>query len=166
MNVPNELLQEKNYGENGLYLLEQVDWRNNYEGNNLLSAGYVGTNLPLGKLNVYAGVRFEHNRMELVSHTQKNEESPTSVFYTYNDFFPSVNVAYRLNDKQQFRLSYGRTVNRPEFREVSSSVYYDFDLASNVQGNYNLKPAYIDNLDFGYELYPSSGELISVSLFL
>ncbi len=42
MNVPNELLQEKNYGENGLYLLEQVDWRNNYEGNNLLSAGYVG----------------------------------------------------------------------------------------------------------------------------
>ena len=74
-------------------------------------------------------------------------------------------MAYRLNDKQQFRLSYGRTVNRPEFREVSSSVYYDFDLASNVQGNYNLKPAYIDNLDFGYELYPSSGELISVSLF-
>ena len=74
-------------------------------------------------------------------------------------------MAYRLNDKQQFRLSYGRTVNRPEFREVSSSVYYDFDLARNVQGNYNLKPAYIDNLDFGYELYPSSGELISVSLF-
>ena len=165
MNVPNELLQEKNYGENGLYLLEQVDWRNNYEGNNLLSAGYVGGNLPLGKLNVYAGVRFEYNRMELVSHTQKNEESPTSVFYTYDDFFPSVNAAYRLNDKHQFRLSYGRTVNRPEFREVSSSVYYDFDLASNVQGNYNLKPAYIDNLDFGYELYPSSGELISVSLF-
>ena len=37
MNVPNELLQEKNYGENGLYLLEQVVG-NNYEGNNLLSA--------------------------------------------------------------------------------------------------------------------------------
>ena len=48
---------------------------------------------------------------------------------------------------------------------VSSSVYYDFDLASNVQGNYNLKTAYIDNLDFGYEFYPRSGELISVSLF-
>lgn len=165
MNVPNELLQDKNYGENGLYLLEQVDWRNNYEGNNMLGAGYIGTNLPLGKLNVYAGVRFEHNRMELISHTQKTEKSPTSVFYTYDDFFPSVNVAYRLNDKHQFRLSYGRTVNRPEFREVSSSVYYDFDLASNVQGNYDLKSAYIDNLDLGYEFYPSSGELISVSLF-
>ena len=40
----------------------------------------VGGNLPLGKLNVYAGVRFEYNRMELVSHTQKNEESPLVCF--------------------------------------------------------------------------------------
>ena len=165
MNVPDELMQEKNYGEDKLYLLEQVDWRNNYEGNNMLGAGYVGANLPLGKWNVYAGVRFEHSRMELVSHTQKNEKSPTSVYYTYNDFFPSLNAAYRLNEQHQFRLSYGRTVNRPEFREVSSSVYYDFDLASNVQGNYDLKAAYIDNIDLGYEYYPSNGELVSVSLF-
>ena len=165
MNVPDELMQEKNYGEDKLYLLEQVDWRNNYEGNNMLGAGYVGANLPFGKWNVYAGVRFEHSRMELVSHTQKNEKSPTSVYYTYNDFFPSLNAAYRLNEQHQFRLSYGRTVNRPEFREVSSSVYYDFDLASNVQGNYDLEAAYIDNIDLGYEYYPSSGELVSVSLF-
>ena len=60
--------------------------------------------------------------MELVSHTQKNEESPTSVFYTYDDFFPSVNAAYRLNDKHQFRLSYGRTVNRPEFRKITPYI--------------------------------------------
>ena len=165
MNVPDELMQDKNYGEDKLYLLEQVDWRNNYEGNNMLGAGYAGVNLPFGKWNIYAGVRFEHSRMELISNTQKNEKSPTSVYYTYDDFFPSLNAAYRLNEQHQFRLSYGRTVNRPEFREVSSSVYYDFDLASNVQGNYDLKAAYIDNIDLGYEYYPSNGELISVSLF-
>lgn len=165
MNVPDELMQDKNYGEDKLYLLEQVDWRNNYEGNNMLGAGYAGVNLPFGKWNIYAGVRFEHSRMELISNTQKNEKSPTSVYYTYDDFFPSLNAAYRLNEQHQFRLSYGRTVNRPEFREVSSSVYYDFDLASNVQGNYDLKAAYIDNIDLGYEYYPSNGELISVLLF-
>lgn len=165
MNVPDELMQDKNYGEDKLYLLEQVDWRNNYEGNNMLGAGYAGVNLPFGKWNIYAGVRFEHSRMELISNTQKNEKSPTSVYYTYDDFFPSLNAAYRLNEQHQFRLSYGRTVNRPEFREVSSSVYYDFDLASNVQGNYDLKATYIDNIDLGYEYYPSNGELISVSLF-
>lgn len=165
MDVPNELMQESNYGEDKLYFQEKVDYRNNYEGNNLLEAGYMGASLPFGPLNIYAGVRFEHNEMELIGHTKKNEKSPTSTYYTYDDFFPSVNALYRLNDEHQFRLSYGRTINRPEFREVSTSVYYDFDLASNVQGNYDLKPAYIQNVDLGYEFYPSTGELISVSLF-
>ncbi|MGL4853486.1 MAG: TonB-dependent receptor domain-containing protein [Phocaeicola sp.] len=165
MNIPNELLQEQYYGENGLYLLEDVNWINNYKGNNLLAAGYVGTNLPFGKLNVYAGVRFEHSNMELITNTRRNQKSPKSHNYTYNDFFPSINAAYKMNDKHQFRLSYGRTTNRPELRELSPSVFYDFDLSSDVQGNVNLQAAYINNFDLGYEFYPSSGELISVSLF-
>lgn len=80
MNVPNELLQEKNYGENGLYLLEQVDWRNNYEGNNLLSAGYVGTNLPLGKLNVYAGVRLNIIEWSWLAIHRKTRKAPLACF--------------------------------------------------------------------------------------
>lgn len=165
MNVPNELMQDKYYGEDGFHLLEKVQWSNNYEGNHLLTAGYLGANLPFDKLNIYAGIRFEHSDMELIGNTKDYEKSPKSYFYTYDDFFPSVNASYKLNEKQQFRLSYGRTVNRPEFREVSPSVFYDFDLASNVQGNYDLKPAYINNFDLGYEFYPSNGELISISLF-
>ncbi|MGL4520187.1 MAG: TonB-dependent receptor domain-containing protein [Phocaeicola sp.] len=165
MNLPNELLQDQYYGAEGLYLLEDVNWINNYEGNNLLTAGYVGTNLPFGKLNIYAGVRFEHSSMELITNTRKNEKSPKSHNYTYNDFFPSFNAAYKLNPQHQFRLSYGRTTNRPELREVSPAVFYDFDLASNVQGNVDLEAAYINNFDISYEFYPSDGELISVSLF-
>lgn len=48
---------------------------------------------------------------------------------------------------------------------MSSSVYYDFDLASNVQGNPLLKSCYIDNIDLRYEYYPSKSELISVAAF-
>lgn len=165
MNIPNELMRSENYGSDKLSLLEKVDYTNNYDGNNLLGAGYLGLNLPFGKLDVYAGVRFEHSKMELISNTRQYEASPESTYYTYNDFFPSLNAAYRLNEEQQFRLSYGRSVNRPEFREVSTSVFYDFDLASNVEGNAALKPAYIDNIDLGYEFYPSAGELIAVSVF-
>lgn len=151
--------------ETEVYLLPQTDWRNNYEGRWLVGAGYAAAAIPVGKLGIYAGVRFEHSRMELVSHTKKLEPSPASVYYTYNDFFPSINLKYTINDQQQLRASYGRTTNRAEFREVSSSVYYDFDLASNVQGNYALRPAYIDNIDLGWEWYPRRGELISLSLF-
>ena len=110
-------------------------------------------------------MRFEHSRMELISNSSDYEESPYSRFYDYNDFFPTVNTVYKFTDKQQMRLAYGKSVNRQEFREVSGSVYYDFDLASNVQGNADLKPCYIHNLDLRYEFYPSAGELISVAAF-
>lgn len=160
-----ELSNESNYGVDKFYLLEDVKWRNNYRGNNLLGAGYVSANIPLGKLDVYAGFRFEHNRMELISNTRDYEKSEQSTFYTNDDLFPSVNTVYKLNDKHQLRLSYGRSVNRPEFREVSSSVYYDFDLASDVQGNTELKSCYVNNVDFRYEWYPSKGEQISIAAF-
>lgn len=165
MDIPTELLVDGNYGADKLYMLENVRWTNNYDGNNWLMAGYIGINIPINKFNVYAGVRYEYNKMELISNTRNYEKSPRSLFYETNDFFPSMNATYRFTDKHQARMSYGRSINRPEFREVSPSVYYDFDLASNVQGNTGLESAYIDNVDLSYEFYPASGELVSVSLF-
>lgn len=76
-----------------------------------------------------------------------------------------MNVSYNLTDKQLIRFAYGKSVNRQEFREVSSSVYEDFELFSDVKGNPDLKPAYIHNLDLRYEWYPASGESVSVALF-
>lgn len=131
-----------------------------------MAAGYVGANLPLGeRLNIYAGVRYEYTRMELIGNTRNDVESPRSMFYTYNNLFPSANVLFKLTEKQQLRFSYGKSVNRPEFRELSTAVYYDFDLASNVEGNPALKPAYIHNIDLRYEWYPTSGEMFSIALF-
>ena len=161
-----EMLSDESYfGADRLYLLEEQHMRNNYKGNNYLGAGYFAANIPLGKLNIYAGLRSEYDHMELITNTRDNAESPFSHNYEYSDLFPSVNTTYKINDKHQLRLSYGKTVNRPEFREVSPSVFYDFDLASDVQGNTDLKPCYIQNVDFRYEFYPSKGELISIAAF-
>ena len=163
--IPTLLSKEENMGYDKLYLLEQKQMRNNYRGHNTLGAGYLTLSLPFGQFGIHAGVRFEHNDMELISNTRDYEKSETSRHYRTSDFFPSLNTTYKLNDQHQIRLSYGRSINRPEFREVSSSVYYDFDLASNVQGNTELKNCYVDNLDLRYEWYPSRGELISLAVF-
>ena len=163
--IPTLLSDEANMGYDKLYLLEEKQMRNNYRGHNTLGAGYLTLSLPFGQFGIHAGVRFEHNDMELISNTRDYEKSETSRHYKTNDFFPSLNTTYKLNDQHQIRLSYGRSINRPEFREVSSSVYYDFDLASNVQGNTELKNCYVDNLDLRYEWYPSRGELISLAVF-
>ena len=163
--IPTLLSNEENMGYDKLYLLEQKQMRNNYRGHNTLGAGYLTLSLPFGQFGIHAGVRFEHNDMELISNTRDYEKSETSRHYRTSDFFPSLNTTYKLNDQHQIRLSYGRSINRPEFREVSSSVYYDFDLASNVQGNTELKNCYVDNLDLRYEWYPSRGEIISLAVF-
>lgn len=163
--IPTLLSSEANMGYDKLYLLEEKQMRNNYRGHNTLGAGYLALSLPFGKLGIHAGVRFEHNDMELISNSRDYEKSESSRHYKTDNVFPSLNTTYKISDQHQVRLSYGRSINRPEFREVSSSVYYDFDLASNVQGNTELKNCYVDNLDLRYEWYPSRGELISLAVF-
>ena len=163
--IPTLLSSEANMGYDKLYLLEEKQMRNNYRGHNTLGAGYLALSLPFGKLGIHAGVRFEHNDMELISNSRDYEKSESSRHYKTDDVFPSLNTTYKISDQHQVRLSYGRSINRPEFREVSSSVYYDFDLASNVQGNTELKNCYVENLDLRYEWYPSRGELISLAVF-
>lgn len=163
--VQNNVLIDENYGPDKLYLYEEVNYLNNYNGKQSQASGYVGINLPFNQLSVYAGVRYEFCRQVLEMNTRQYEESLHSTTYDYNDFFPSINAVYRFNDRHQLRAAYGRSTNRPEFRELSSSVYYDFDLGSSVMGNADLKAAYIDNIDLRYEFYPSKGEQISVALF-
>lgn len=163
--VTTQLLVPENYGADKLYMLEEVKWRNNYEGKNSLLAGYAAVNMPFGPVNVYAGVRYERNVMTLTSHTRDYEASPMDKDYKGSDFFPSANISYSVNDKNILRLAYGKSINRAEFREVSPSVFFDFDLASDVMGNTSLKSCHVHNLDLRYEFYPSAGEIVSVALF-
>lgn len=163
--VQNNVLVDTNYGADKLYLYEEVNYLNNYEGDQSQLAGYVGITLPLGAFNLYAGARYEYARQTLHMNTRQYEESLQSTDYDYRDLFPSVNLTYKLNEQHQLRAAYGKSVNRPEFRELSTSVYYDFDLGSSVMGNSELEAAYIHNFDLRYEWYPSAGEQISVALF-
>lgn len=163
--VAGSVLTDGNYGPDKLYLYEEVNHLNDYNASRYLGAGYIGVNLPFGKFSVYGGVRYEFFRQRLGLNTRQYEESWQNTDYDYSDFFPSVNLTYKINEKNQIRAAYGRSVNRPEFRELSPSVFYDFELGSNVMGNYDLKAAFIDNIDLRYEWYPSAGEQISVALF-
>ncbi len=165
MDMPTLLSNSEYFGAEKLYLLEEPNMRDNYKGNNTMGAAYLAATLPIGKLSIYAGLRYEYDKMELVTNTRDDCESPFSHFYTYNDLFSSFNATWKFNDSHQLRFSYGKTVNRPEFREVSPSVFYDFDLAADVKGNTDLTPCYVQNFDFRYEFYPSRGEMISVALF-
>ncbi len=163
--LPTQLMQTANYGDKGLYLLDDTQMTNDYDGRNTIAAGYAAVNVPLGAFNVYAGVRYEFSRMRLIRNTRDYEKSPLGKNYDGSGLFPSVNATWKFAGKHQLRVSYGRSVNRPEFREVSPSSFYDFDLGSFVQGNTQLKSCYINNVDLRYEWYPSAGDQISLAAF-
>jgi outer membrane receptor protein involved in Fe transport len=63
------------------------------------------------------------------------------------------------------RLAYGKTLNRPEFRELAPFVYYDFMYDVNIVGNPDLKLCTIDNLDLRFENYPSQSETFNLGVF-
>lgn len=163
--VINDILQTDNYGIGKLYIQEETSNIDSYEGQNKLIASYLAVNIPLNSFNIYGGVRFEHNRMTLTNYKSEVNFDKKDTDYKTTDFFPSLNVSYNLNKDNILRFAYGMSINRPEFREVSPSSYYDFDLFNRIIGNPELKSAYIHNLDLKYEFYPTAAEMLSLTLF-
>lgn len=57
------------------------------KGDNILTAAYAGIDLPFGRWNVYAGVRFEYSRMALTSYTKIKDWDSETRNYTHADPF-------------------------------------------------------------------------------
>ncbi|MCI2081834.1 MAG: carboxypeptidase-like regulatory domain-containing protein [Bacteroidales bacterium] len=160
-----DIMQEDNFSPEKLYIYDNTDNRDSYKGYDFSGAAYMGLNVPMGRWNIYSGARCEYDDMRLISYTRISEWTAKSRDYVHCDVFPSVNATYRMDGRNVLRFAYGMSTNRPEFREISSSVYYDFDLFSDVKGNEELEAAYIHNIDVRYEWYSPSGESFSLALF-
>lgn len=142
---------------------EQTNVANSYRAKNVLGAGYFSLTLPLGMLNISAGLRAEYNRLMLNGYYNAN--TPVKVDNPSLDFFPSLNTSYSFNDKTLLRLAYAHTINRPEFREVSPLSYYDFTEKNSVKGNPLLKDASIQNIDLRFEHYSTPNETFTLAAF-
>jgi outer membrane receptor protein involved in Fe transport len=162
-----EMLDDRYLGADKVFIDEITQKTNNYSAGILHTAGYAAVEMPVNRLLIYAGIRLENRHTAL---TYDRSMSPATTLITAKnidelDWLPSVNLVYLFSEKHQLRAAYGRSVNHPELRELSPSIYYDFDLFSEIGGNENLKTAKIDNLDLRYEFYPALGETVSLGLF-
>jgi len=147
----------------GIRIDEQSNPNDNYTASNRLLAGYANLILPFkDKFILVAGARVENNIQKLNS---RDDQGPVNVNNNITTLLPSANLSYNLNEKSLFRLAYGQTLNRPEFRELAPFAFYDFDLNLTIKGFDGLQTAKINNYDLKYEFYPSPSELISISGF-
>lgn len=160
---PDLLFAPDNYRtQDGLILQEGTRPIDAYTASNLLNALYLATDLTFGKINVSGGVRAEYNIQKM---TSQDDFGPILVNNPVLSILPSTNFSYSINEKNLVRAAYGRTVNRPEFRELAPFLFYDYKLESSRVGNPNLKTATIDNIDIRYENYPRPGETFSFGTF-
>jgi TonB-dependent receptor len=131
-------------------------------------AGYSMVDLNLGpRWRVSGGLRVEAADQEVVTiDNQIPNAAPVVASLQNTDPIPAVNLVYAVSKRQNLRVSYSRTLSRPDFRELSP---FDF---TNVQGgfvtvgNANLKRASIDNYDVRWEVYPGGNQLIAASFFV
>jgi outer membrane receptor protein involved in Fe transport len=171
----NEIFADENVGGDGQFKIkEQTNYFDKYQATNRLIASFVSLNLPItARLKAVAGVRYEDNLYTLKAMLDQTELAPE---VSTKFFLPSINVSYNFSTKSLIRAAYGKTLNRPEFRENSPFYFYDFERRSGGYGAMfgsslnggkgdTLDVATIQNVDVRYEYYPSAGELVHIGGF-
>jgi len=160
----NQIFAPENIRENGFVLSDITNGSDIYDANSFLNAGYaMFDGFVTEKLRVGLGARLESYNQKLNS--ADNAGTAINVDTTYVNLLPSANLIYNLTEKASLRLSSSQTVGRPEFREIAPFGFYDFNKNVSVVGNPNLKQSKTTNVDLGYALYPSAGQVFSVSAF-
>ncbi len=161
----NSLFQTQNINStSGIKIDEQTNPSDSYNAENTLLAYYAQVNIPLTKkFNAIVGLRIEDNTQSLNS--RELNGTPVVVKYPITTALPSVNLTYNFTERSLLRAAFGRTINRPEFRELAPFAFYDFDYNFVYRGNPLVKPATINNYDLRYEFYPTPAELVSVAAF-
>lgn len=161
-----EIFSKENIDKNYFKYKEIMMNGDKYTGSSLTTYGYAMLDQKFNdKLRVVYGLRVENYNVKIDALDVDAMKMVSDVNDTKLDFLPSVNLTYGLTPKSNFRASYYRTLARPELRELASFKFYDFEQLGMITGNPNLKRASINNADLRYEIYPSAGEILSISAF-
>ncbi len=137
---------------------------NNYKVFENVSAAYTQLKLSFKKIDVFGGLRVE-----------KTEQGFTlNTFYltginalnkSYSDVLPSVMMKYKLNKKTNIRVSYFKSISRPNYYELVPTRQSSNTTADEIEGNPNLVHTVADNFDIRYEIYPKEEEQLFIGGF-
>jgi TonB-dependent receptor len=160
----NNLFTNENIQNGTFDFIDQTNMGDMYSAKAYTTAAYVmSDNRITTKLRAVWGARFESYHLDLKSPILKLNNQIINP--TWNDVLPSMNLSYALTEKSNLRLSYFKSIARPELREIAPMGYYDYELNLLINGNENLTRSRINNFDFRYELFSKPGEVLSGSVF-
>lgn len=113
-----------------------------------INAAYISLNKQIKKLGIQAGLRFENTNYQ--GHQLGNPQVKDSLFNnTYNNLFPTVYLSYATNKSNQFGLSLGRRIDRPDYEDLNPFLFF-IDNYTYEAGNTFLKPQYSNNVELSH----------------
>ncbi|WP_353333343.1 outer membrane beta-barrel protein [Bacteroides sedimenti] len=115
-----------------------------------INAAYISAKYSFKKLRLEAGIRLENTNVK--GHKLANRLQNDSLFtQSYINIFPTVMLGYSINSMNSFNFSYGRRINRPNYKDLNPFTYI-FDDYTYELGNTALKPQLSDNFNISYIL--------------
>lgn len=115
-----------------------------------INAAYVNFTKSFGSIDLQAGLRGEHTRLE--GEQLGNVEQPdTSFTRSYQSLFPTVYASWRVDTAQHHVLSfsYSQRINRPFFAQLNPFVS-PLDKFTFYAGNPDLLPTFSNNFSLSY----------------
>ncbi len=158
------IFEPSNFDSTTMYMVETTDKSDAYTASENTYAGYLMFDLPVNKLRIIAGLRYEYDEQK-VNGFERSSGDTVVVNQRNNDYLPSLNLTYALNENTNIRASVTQTVSRPELREIAPFTYINFVTGSQLTGNPDLEESLIQNYDLRYEMFPNAGEIAAFSLF-
>lgn len=112
---------------------------------------------------VYTTAELEGDSADIAAAVQQLGGDDARFVNDYISFYPSANLSFTVDDRNQWVLSYNRRVNRPRGRQVNPFVD-NADPRNLRYGNPFLRPEYTDGLEFGHQL-TTKALTVTTSLF-
>ncbi len=181
---PALVLTEENIFPNGKIYMQSGNAfpnPNAYNSNVSNTGAYVSNEFsPFSRLKTILGVRAENyvqrhtgRDQAFASGNSEGKNLDNEKVLESLDFFPSVNLIYSLNERNNLRGSYTRTIARPSFKELSfaqildpvTNRIFNGSLFEYSDWDGNLVETRINNFDLRWELFLSGGEMFSASAF-
>ncbi|MCW3118397.1 MAG: hypothetical protein JWM28_2479, partial [Chitinophagaceae bacterium] len=137
---------------------------NNYKLFENITAGYGQAKISLKYFDLSGGVRVEKTEQGFALNTFY-PAGINGITKNYTDVLPSLMLKYKLNDKTNIRLSYFKSISRPNYYELVPATLLSNSTPTTETGNPDLKHSIADNYDLRYELFPKKEEQLFVGAF-
>lgn len=153
-------------GPNGFALQETTSATDNYFAEQSLN--YVGLLADVSlddRFRINVGARRESNDQNVTTFSVLQANQLVRGTLDESDLLPSFGATWMIDEAQQVRFGWSRTLSRPDFRELTPAPFLDPVLDILTFGNPNLETTQITNLDLRWEYYFSADESLSVAFF-